>query len=314
MRLYDARPIDASPLDAEPFNARIVCGGLLSAVKDSLVGACGVLYTAAGLQPFDNQRGGTSVMPTQTINGHSIYYLDQGEGAPMLCMSNSISDSVDTRWVGPMFEDKVRGSGYRLIMPDYLGMGKSARSADLAPNHWADDLVGLLDALSISSAHIVSENLSTRMATRIAADNPDRVKSLVLTASIAKSEPAGNEKRNRILNVANMPDERRRDLRTAHGDDWEDVVTSYCALHDRADFEDYYDLYKVADQVKAPTLIVRGDIDEEIHPLKHTQDLHRLIPGSWLAIYANMGYDARTLQMDEYWRLVSTFLKERAPD
>ncbi len=253
-------------------------------------------------------------MPTQTINGHSIYYLDQGEGTPMLCMSNSISDSVDTRWVGPMSEDKVKGSGYRLIAPDYLGMGKSGRSADIAPKQWVDDLVGLLDVLSIPSVHIVAENLSTRMATRIAADHPDRVKSLVLTASIAKSEPAGNEKRNRVLKVANMTDERRRDLKTAHGDDWADVVAAYCALHDRADFESYYDLYDVAGRVKAPTLIVRGDIDEEIHPLKHTQDLHRLIPGSWLAIYANTAYDARTLQMDEFWRLVSTFLKERAPD
>ena len=251
-------------------------------------------------------------MPAQTINGHSIYYTDIGEGEPMLCMSNSISDSVDTRWVGPMSEDEVKGSGYRLIAPDYLGMGKSDRDPNMAPQVWVEDLIGLLDALSIKAAHIISENLSTRVAVRMAADYPDRVKSLVITASIARSEPAGNERRNRILNVDNMTDQRKTDLEATHGSDWADVVRAYCALHDRADFESYYDLYKVAEKVKAPTLIVRGDIEEAIHPIGHTQDLHRLIPGSWLAIYANMGYDARTGQMEEFWRLTSTFIKGRA--
>lgn len=246
-------------------------------------------------------------MPNISVNGHSIYFTDLGQGDPILCMSNSISDSVDTRWVGPMSEGEVNSSGYRLIAPDFLGMGKSDRQANMAPDVWVNDLIALLDTLELSSVDVVSENLSTRVAVRLAAEVPNRVKSLVITASIARSEPIGNEKRNRILNVANMTEQRRTELRAAHGEDWEEVVLSYCALHDRADFEEYYDLYKIATNVKAPTLIVRGDIDEELHPLVHTQDLHRMIPNSRLAIYANMGYDARTVQMSEFWRLVQAF-------
>lgn len=253
-------------------------------------------------------------MPTQTVNGHTIYYRDEGQGAPIVCISNSIGDRVDFVWVGPMTEEQVRGSGYRLIMPDYFGLAKSEHSADIDPKDWANDLVGLLDALSIPSADIFSENLSTRVAVRGDADHPDRVKSLVLAASIAKSEALGNQRRNRGYDLATMAEERRERMKYLHGDDWEAVVTAYLKLHDRADFESYYDLYNLGGRVKTPTLIIRGDIDDALHPLKHTLDLHRLIPGSWLRIFPNTTYDARRSHLDEFWRLVSTFLKERALD
>ncbi|MCH7924632.1 MAG: alpha/beta fold hydrolase, partial [Planctomycetes bacterium] len=82
--------------------------------------------------------------------------------------------------------------GYRAIIHDGLGMGESDHPDDISPADWVEDLRGLLDALSIPSAHIIGWAMGSRVAVRFAADYPDRVKSLVLTSTIARNEPDGD--------------------------------------------------------------------------------------------------------------------------
>ncbi len=252
-------------------------------------------------------------MPDITINGHRLHYREVGQGEPMLCWSCSIFDNAEKSWVGPMPETGAEGSGYRLIMPDFRGMAGNAHATDVAPADWVEDVRGLMDALSIPSAVIVAENLGTRVAVRLAASYPERVKALILTASIAGSDPAGDAWRLGQLDMSAWGPERAERLQLFHGDDWPAVVEWYKEFHHRDDFRSYYDLRAIAHKVKAPTLLMRGDIDTPLHKIAHSTDLHRLIEGSWLRIFPNMPYDCRRGDPDEFWRQVQTFLAERAP-
>ena len=252
-------------------------------------------------------------MPTIPINGHPHHYREAGQGAPMVCFSSSIFDSVDRQWVGPMPEDQAEQSGYRLIMPDFRGFAGSAHTTDVSPEDWVKDLGDLLDALSIPSAHIVAENLGTRAAVHFAAEYPDRVKTLTLTASIAASDDEGDVWRRRLVEQSIKGPQLRERLAYFHGDDWPDVVKWYLAFHEREDFRSYYNLYDVAHKVKVPTLLIRGDIEAPLHKLAYTTDLHRLIAGAWLCIYPNTAYDARRSHPGEFWNLVRTFIEQRSP-
>lgn len=252
-------------------------------------------------------------MPDVTINGHRLHYREVGQGDPMLCWSCSIFDNAEQSWVGPMPETEAEGSGYRLIMPDFRGMAGNEHTSDVSPADWVEDVAGLMDTLSISSALIVAENLGTRVAVRLAADYPERIKALILTASIAGSDPAGDAWRLGQLDMSAWGPDRPERLQSFHGDDWPAVVEWYKAFHDRDDFRSYYDLRAIAHKVKAPTLLMRGDVDTPLHKIAHSTDLHRLIEGSWLRIFPNTVYDARRSHPDEFWRQVQAFLAERAP-
>ena len=246
-------------------------------------------------------------MPTITINGHPHHYREVGQGAPMVCFSSSIHDAVDKQWVGPMPEAQAEQSGYRLIMPDFRGLAGSAHTWDVSPEDWVKDLVSLLDTLSIPSVHISAENLGTRVAVRFAADYPDRVKTLILTASIAVSDDDGDVWRRE------MQPQLREHLEYFHGDDGPAVLEWYLAFNEREDFKSYFNLLEIAHRITAPTLLIRGDIDTPLHKIAHTMNLHGLIPGSWMCIFPNTAYDARRSHPEEFWNLVRTFIEDRPP-
>src|SRR2546430_2139538 len=63
-----------------------------------------------------------------------------------------------------------------------------------------------------------------------------------------------------------LSDERQRSMEHHHGSDWRAVNDFYLTLHARPEFHEYYDLRKVAPRVQAPTLLLRGDIDDPVHP------------------------------------------------
>jgi pimeloyl-ACP methyl ester carboxylesterase len=86
----------------------------------------------------------------------------------------------------------------------------------------------------------------------------------------------------------------------------------YVNLHAQPDFQEYYDLRKVAPNVQAPALIMRGDLDEDVHPVAHSCELHKLFPKSWLAIYPNTEFNALRHHPKEAWALIREFISANA--
>ncbi len=76
-------------------------------------------------------------------------------------------------------------AGYRVIVPDQIGFGKSSKPAgDLHFDTLARNTIALLDHLKIAKAEIVAHSLGGMLAVRIARAYPDRVAHLLLAAPI----------------------------------------------------------------------------------------------------------------------------------
>ena len=243
-------------------------------------------------------------MPKLIVNGQSLSYEEVGTGDPFLYLAYTRFDSA-AYWVDYMTKN---ASGFRVVLPDARGMGQSVHVPMIQPKDWVDDLLGLLDALKLDKVHLASETLGSRVATRFAADHPDRVKTLILNGAIAYSSPEGDKARHASADPANMPAPRRELMQKLHGDDWEAVNQFYQDLHELEDFKTYYDLRDVAPRVQAPALIMRGDIDEPIHPVEHSVAVHQRIPTSWLAIFPNTEFNAMRAHPEETWTLIRKFI------
>jgi pimeloyl-ACP methyl ester carboxylesterase len=247
-------------------------------------------------------------VPTLEINGFTHNYEEVGTGAPLIYIAGTRFDSG--RMWAPYMEKHA--TGFRVILPDPRGMAGSQHVSNIKPSDWVDDLLGLLDAHRLSTVHLAAETFGSRIATRFAADHPDRVSTLILNGVIAYSAATGDEERRRNTDVANIPEDRRRSLEEHHGSDWADVNAFYLNVHGQPDFHAYFDLRQAAPRVTAPTLLLRGDIDDPIHPVRHSVELHELIKNSWLAVYPNTEFNALRARPQETWDLIRRFVLEAA--
>jgi pimeloyl-ACP methyl ester carboxylesterase len=243
-----------------------------------------------------------------TINGYAHNYEEVGSGPPLIYLAGTRLDSAKDKAT----HMREHATGFRVLLPDPRGMAGSAHTREVRPQDWVADLAAFLEALDISTAHLAAETLGTRIVTRFAAEHPDRVATLILNSTIAYSSPVGDDERRRSADPANVPEDRRRSLEYHHGPDWQEVNAFYQDLHARPEFHEYYDLRKIAAQVKAPTLILRGDIDDPVHPVAHSVEMHRLVPSSWLAIYPNTPFNAMRARPKETWDLVRQFVAEHS--
>jgi pimeloyl-ACP methyl ester carboxylesterase len=76
-------------------------------------------------------------------------------------------------------------SGYRVVVPDQIGFGKSSKPAsELHFDNLARNTIALLDHLQIAKADIIAHSMGGMIAIRIARAYPDRVNHLVLAAPI----------------------------------------------------------------------------------------------------------------------------------
>jgi pimeloyl-ACP methyl ester carboxylesterase len=83
-----------------------------------------------------------------------------------------------TQWVKTLTEN-----GRRVVLLDNRGHGQSQKlynPADYAPEKMAADVVRLLDHLGVERADVMGYSLGARIATHMALDYPQRVRSLIL--------------------------------------------------------------------------------------------------------------------------------------
>jgi pimeloyl-ACP methyl ester carboxylesterase len=110
-------------------------------------------------------------------NGISLHVTEQGAG-PAVLFCHGFPDTAYT-WRRQM--SAVASAGYRAIAPDMRGYGRSSAPADAnlyTPLHTTGDLIGLLDALKISSAVLVGHDWGATHAWNAALMRPDRFKAV----------------------------------------------------------------------------------------------------------------------------------------
>jgi pimeloyl-ACP methyl ester carboxylesterase len=174
------------------------------------------------------------------------------------------------------------------------------------------DTAGLLDALELDSAHLAGVSMGGMIAQTLAADRPERVRSLVSIMSTTGSRRAG-QPRPHIYPVLLRPAPREREAYVEHmlgvltaigapGDvlDTPEGRAYLAHTHDRdpdvrgtgrqlAAILASGDRTRRLRSVTAPTLVIHGDADPLITP-SGGRATARAIPGARLMLLPGMGH------------------------
>jgi pimeloyl-ACP methyl ester carboxylesterase len=121
---------------------------------------------------------------TVQVGDIAVAVQEYGEGEPLLVI-NGTSQSLGF-WADTAV---VWASRYRVITYDLRGMGASERgSGDISVASLAADALGLLEALGVDRAHVLGYSLGSAVAQELALAAPDRVASLVLYCTWARTD------------------------------------------------------------------------------------------------------------------------------
>ena len=116
-------------------------------------------------------------MPTFLSNGLTLAYEAFGEGKPVLCI-HGFASSGKVNWIDTGWVEALTGAGYRAIVLDNRGHGRSDKPHDpeaYYPSLMAKDAVGLLDHLQIERAAVLGYSMGARIAAFMAFEHEERV-------------------------------------------------------------------------------------------------------------------------------------------
>lgn len=101
-------------------------------------------------------------------DGVSLAYREVGEGRPLVLLHGLLGDG--TLWLRHGQAETIAAHGYRVILPDFRGHGRSARPRDPAaypPDVLADDGLALVEHLGLDGYDLGGYSLGARIAVRM---------------------------------------------------------------------------------------------------------------------------------------------------
>jgi len=132
---------------------------------------------------------GTAFLSAQTTGleyrsfdsgGVRIAFTEKGQGDPVILLHAAMADT-EFNWAQFGILDAL-AERYRVISMDFRGHGRSDKPHD--PKAYGRcltrDVVGLMDHLKISKAHLLGYSLGSHVAMTVVADHPERVISAAL--------------------------------------------------------------------------------------------------------------------------------------
>lgn len=123
-------------------------------------------------------------MPILNANGIETYYEIHGSGPPILLVAGL--GGAGTYWreqVAPF------AHAHTVIVYDQRGTGRSSHVPVASIAELAGDALALLDAVKVDKVHFVGHSTGGAIGQVLALDRPERLKSLVLYATVHRSDP-----------------------------------------------------------------------------------------------------------------------------
>lgn len=129
-------------------------------------------------------------MPIASSDGIDIYYEVVGDADAPLIVLVSGGGAQLISWHED-FMALLVDEGFRVVRFDNRDTGKSTKTggpqdvdSGYGVEHFADDVVRVLDDLGVAAAHVVGHSMGGIIGQRLALDHPDRVLSLGLLSTI----------------------------------------------------------------------------------------------------------------------------------
>lgn len=250
------------------------------------------------------------------LHGDRVAYRDVGHGEETLLLLHGMAGSSNTwRAVLPQLSKR-----YRVIAPDLLGHGESAKPrSDYSLGAFAAGLRDLLDELGITSVTVVGQSLGGGVAMQFVYQHPDYCKRLVLISSGGLGQDVGWTLRllsapgaelllpvialppvvrvgDRVrgwFSAANIQSPRGSEMWSAYAS-LSDPQTRQAFLRTLRSVVDYRGqavsaLNRMHLTAELPLMVIWGDQDRII-PVEHGYELDRHRPGCRLEVLSGVGH------------------------
>jgi aminoacrylate hydrolase len=264
-------------------------------------------------------------MPTMKISDGEIYYEVHGSGPPLITAAGL--GGVGSFW-NPQIE--AFAPHVQFVLHDHRGTGQSSRDLiTYSVPQMARDVLELADGLGIERFHFAGHSTGAAIGQEIALRHPDRLLSAVLCSGWARRDPwfsrcfatratllkeAGPEAYVKAQGLFIFPpwwvsanDAKLAALEAtqlAHFPAAEIVLSRIAAITS-------YGLAEELGAIRTPALVVCAD-DDHLTPPHMSVDMHRLIPGSELALLPTGGHFNTITRADDFnetvlgWLLAQT--------
>jgi pimeloyl-ACP methyl ester carboxylesterase len=181
--------------------------------------------------------------------------------------------------------EALTSEGWRTIVYDRWGYGKSEARPSLSVPDFSDDLAdleALLDELKIDRAALVGHSDGGTIALYFAARHPERVACLVTVAAHIYVELDMEPGIESIRADFEGDDLFREAFRHVHGEKSETVFLNWYEGWHKPDSLDW-DMRPLLGRITAPALVIQG-LDDEYATPQHARDIADAIPGAilWL--------------------------------
>ncbi len=257
----------------------------------------------------------------QGTEGAPLFFQQAGQGSPLLLLHGLEVNGTMFDPIMPAFTPQ-----HQVIVPDLRGHG---RSQDLPGPYdvpqLAADVIGLLDALALSTVDVLGYSHGGAVAQYLAYTFPHRVRRLILACTYASNALSFRENiedrlrpwlirlfgSRRLIHLAIRTGALGPlDAEQAHRLEAMIPSTGRQQMIARTKGLTTFDSRPWLAQIQQPTLIIAGNNDLAV-PLAHAQMLVHGIPDARLEIIANAGHVLIWTHTDQFIALIKGFLEPR---
>jgi pimeloyl-ACP methyl ester carboxylesterase len=258
------------------------------------------------------------------VNGVRIAYSVRGAGPPLVLIMGYRLSSL--AW--PLDFIEALASRFTVVLFDNRGTGTSDKpTSGYEISNMARDVSGLLDHLEIARANVLGYSMGGAIAQEFIRQFPDRVLALALCATMCGGPRAvyasphvarvmreldglkPEEIARRIWSVTYSPGYLENHRERAE-DQMRREIAAPTPLH-AADLQYQalaeFDCAKALANIKAPTLVLTGDLDQLVPP-QNSKFIASLIPAASLVIIPGCGHRMMWEATDQCVALITEFL------
>ena len=126
-------------------------------------------------------------MPFAAVNGIDVHYRVAGAGPETIVLVNGLADDLET-WA--FQEAELTAAGYRLLMFDNRGIGKTSKPAGpYSSRLLADDAKALVDHLGLTDFHLLGVSMGGMIVQEYALAYPEDLRSVIMACTYAAPGP-----------------------------------------------------------------------------------------------------------------------------
>ncbi len=252
-----------------------------------------------------------------------IAYKTFGEGDPIILI-NGYSFHMDS-WDPTLLE--TLAASHTVIVFNNRGMGNTTSgNEEPSISLFANDTAGLLDALNIQKADVLSWSMGGRIAQELTLSHPDKVGKLILYAigcGGPNSVPQSQEVRNEFMNGTGTAEERiARLVPLFFPEEWRNENPNYLenipkttetVLNETLNNQiaAASSSSSTCDRLKTviqPTLVIVGT-DDVATPAPNSLQMAELIPNAWYVQINGGGHGLMYQYPEQFSSIVETFLE-----